>query len=175
MVSKMTHFWGIVAVSTVAIYAQITNQATTGIPAPQLSGTGVPSTNFTCNVQNANLTYIQLDATTGRTWICDFATGSWAWDHLVSPITAVTGGSLVSVGSLLAGGCGSIVTVTVSGAVVGTNSATVSPVFQSAPSGNIGLLNVVAWVSAANTVSVQACSIGILSSVPSFFPRILLY
>lgn len=159
--------------------AQVTQLAQTGMPSPQLTGNGAPSALFTCNASTANLSYLQLDATNGRMWLCDNSTGSLAWEQLFSPIKGVattgtiTGGTTLN---LLGGGCLTTATVTMAGAVVGTNSATASPIFATAPTAtNIGLLNVTAWVSAANTVSVGACSAGLISTVPNFQAKVLLY
>lgn len=160
--------------TSTTVFAQI---ATTGLPAPTLSGTGTPAANsLTCSSTYANLQYIQLDASPGqRSWLCDnYSAGGYAWDHLVGPISVATTASITG-GSFIVGGCTAVTTVTVAGAVVGTNAAVAAPIYATAPAGSQGLFNVTAWVSAANTVSVQGCAIGILGSVPNFTAKVLLY
>lgn len=161
---------GIIVLLLVGIaYAQ---QLTTGMPAPQLFGTGAPTTSCASDVSYQGLTYIQTDATNGRLWICDQSSGSWGWDHLLSPILGVATTSTFASQSYLLSGCTAIQTVTITGAVVGVNSAAAYPVYASAPSGSPGLLNIAAWVSAANTISVQACAFGIIGSVPAFTAKV---
>lgn len=165
----------LIAFSCVGLIAQSNVSGVMGIPAISLSGTGSPASSINCNAASGNIQYIQTDATSGRLWICDFSTGSWAWDHMLNTLVGTATTGAITAGSFILGGCTSIVTVTVAGAVVGTNSAAASPVFATAPTGNVALLNIIAWVSAANTVSVQGCAIGTLGSVPNFTAKVLVY
>lgn len=119
--------------------------------------------------------YVQTDATNGRIWLCDQSSGDWGWDHLISPMVATALTTSITGGSFILGGCTSVKTVTVTGAIVGTHAAMAAPIYASAPSGNIGLFNITAWVSAANTVSVQGCAIGTLGSIPNFTAKVFLY
>jgi hypothetical protein len=156
------------------VQGQIVLPATTGLPAPQLSGLGAPSGLYTCNLATNNLEYIQRDANPSqRVWLCLTADGvTYAWDNLKGPIAIATSGT-VTTGALLLGGCSPVVTVTMSGATVGTNAVVASPIWTAIPA-NPGLFNITAWVSAANTVSIQACALATLSSA-SFTSRVLLY
>ena len=158
-----------------AAIAQVSTQASTGIPAPMLYGSGTPDTNYACNASTANLTYIQTDASTGRLWICDNSTGALAWEHLMAPFLGSATSGTITGGAFILGGCTATTTVTVSGATVGVNSALAAPIWATAPVGNMGLFNLTAWVSAANTVTIQGCAIGVLGSVPSFKAKVFLY
>lgn len=158
-----------------AALGQITQIATTGLPAPQLSGTGSPSANYTCNAASANVSYIQTDATNGRLWLCDNSSGSLAWDHLLTPIQNIATTGTITAGSFILGGCTAVTTVTVTGAVVGTNAALAAPIYVSAPTGSQGLFNLTAWVSATNMVSVQGCALGVIGTVPNFTAKVFLY
>lgn len=155
--------------------AQITMQATTGMISPQLSGAGAPSSLYTCNIAIAGVSYIQTDSTNGRLWLCDNSSGSLAWDHQINPTIATATSGTITGGSFILGGCTAITSVTIAGATIGANAAVATPIYVSAPTGNQGLFNLTAWVSAANTVTVQGCALGILSSVPNFQAKVLLY
>jgi hypothetical protein len=152
-------------------------------PATTLAGNGSPTSNsITCGIGLASTAsatlYVDDSVTTGNAiWKCatpDGVTFNWV-QPFVSPVLAVATTGTFASQSFLLGGCTSVQTVTISGATVGTNAATASPIFTSAPTVNIGPLNTVAWVSAANTVSVQACALAALSTIPSFQAKVLLY
>lgn len=138
-----------------------------------LVGTGSPTAPCVASLQGQ--IYVQTDSTIGRIWVCDNSTGSWAWDHLLSAVQGIATTGTITGGTFILGGCTTTTTVTIAGATVGTNTATASPIYVTAPTGNQGLFNLTAWVSAANTVSIQGCSLGALSGVPNFLAKVLLY
>lgn len=149
-------------------------QATTGLPSPQLSGTGVPSFSCASGSSYMGLSYIQTDAVNGKLWLCDQASGTWGWDQQLSAIKGIGNTSTITGGAFILGGCTTATTVTLAGAVVGTNAAAASPIYVSAPTGNQGLFNLTAWVSAANTVTVQGCGLGTIT-IPNFQAKVFLY
>ncbi len=162
-------FWGN------RIWGQTTQPATAGMISPSMAGTGSPSGTATCNAVAANIIFIQRDATDGKIWICDNGGGSYAWNHLVNNIKGTFTSGTIAGGSFLLSGCTTATNVTVTGVVPITNYATASPAFVSAFTGNIGLFNVTATVSAANTITVQGCALGVLGSVPNFVAKGLWY
>lgn len=69
------------------LLAQQATQATAGVPAQFLNGTGAPSASYTCNASFSNIPYYQSDAAAGqRIWICDGTTWNQNSPALGTPI-----------------------------------------------------------------------------------------
>lgn len=140
-----------------------TQIATTGLPSPTLSGAGVPS--LPCNANLASVLDIQTDAPTGqKLWLCNGATSTW--ENIRGPL-AVANTPAMSISTLTLGQCVTS-NVTIAGATVGANAAFASPL--GAPTSNsstAGLVNVTAFVSAANTITVSECASGLTAILGS--------
>lgn len=145
--------------------------ATNGSVAPTLNGAGAPTVGipvaYTCSANLSNVLYIQTDAVIGRRlWICNSNSGTYAWENVVTPMAVATTAPMSAV-SLALGGC-TTATATIAGATVGTNAAYASPLGQPTSAANTaGLVNVTAWVSAANTVTVSVCATGLTGVLTS--------
>jgi hypothetical protein len=140
---------------------------------------GIPCTAGMASSTTGSM-FIQTNIKTGnRIWNCfqDPVSGTPGWvAPFSSPVLATATTGTFAAQAFILGGCTSIQTVTVPGAVLGTNTATASPIFATAPTGNVALLNVVGWVSAANTISVQGCASGtIVGTTPAFTAKVLMY
>lgn len=157
-------------------------QAMSPLPASVPSGTGSPTGVIPCTASLVTTTtaaiYIQRDASPGQAlWICTLGSDgvTYAWVQRPSAIATATTTTFAAQAFLL-GGCTSTLTVAISGAVVGTNTATASPIFATAPAAtNPGLLNLSAWVSASGIISVQGCAFGTLTTMPAFQAKVLMY
>lgn len=119
--------------------------ATTGMAAPQLAGTGAPT--YSCTANNlANVLYVQTDATNGKFWQCG---GTLGWVHFPGPVASATDASTFT-GGVLSVGTVQTHTITIPGVVM-TGAAACN--FTSDPGSTFIAVN--GYVTAANTVTVK--------------------
>lgn len=178
MLKKILGF--ILFCSSVAYSQQYGATIPAGIGDPRALATPLVCTKDMASSVSTSL-YDDRSITVGNSiWKCKLGTdgSTYAWQApFLSPVLGVSTTAQFASQSFLLSGCTTTLSVTISGATVGTNAATASPIFVSAPTAgtNVALLNVVAWVSSANTVSVQGCASGILGTIPAFTAKVLLY
>lgn len=124
--------------------------ATTGMAAPQLAGTGAPT--YACNATNLpNVLYVQTDSTNGKFWQC---TGAGGWIHFPGPVASATDPQSFT-GGVLSVGTVQTHTITIPGVVMGLGATCA---FTSNPGSTY--IRADAYVTAPNTVT---ASITVLS------------
>lgn len=160
-------------------------QTVSPMPSTVLSDIGAPTGTYSCTASMAApksaVIYIQRDAAAGQAlWVCSLASDgvTYVWVQRPSAIAtgqtaAIGGGSLPALSALLTvdQNCTSG-TATIPGASPTTNTASANPIGNP---GN-GSLNITAYVSSVNTVTVKVCNVSLLTTTPNSVPyKVFLY